>query len=128
MVPSFPYFTTLNNQLSRDLREDTAHKNIGQHTFGSVNEFVYLGSLITNNNNITAEIVKRILSANKCYFGLLKYFCSKILSRNIKILLYKTLLRPILIYGSETWVLSKKDENRLLVFERKILRRIFGAV
>ncbi|CAH2100132.1 unnamed protein product [Euphydryas editha] len=68
------------------------------------------------------------MAANKCYFGLLRYLRSKLLSRSIKLLLYKTLLRPILTYGSECWVLSKKDENSLLVFERKILRRIFGAV
>jgi hypothetical protein len=40
--------------------------------------------------------------------------------------LYKTLIRPVLAYGSETWVLSKSDEAILRVFERKILRAIFG--
>jgi len=39
---------------------------------------------------------------------------------------YKTLIRPVLAYGSETWVLSKSDEAVLGVFERKILRAIFG--
>jgi len=43
-----------------------------------------------------------------------------------KIKLYKTLIRPVLSYGSETWVLSKSDEAILGVFERKILRAIFG--
>jgi hypothetical protein len=36
------------------------------------------------------------------------------------------LIRPVLFYGSETWVLTKKEENQLLVFERKILRTICG--
>jgi hypothetical protein len=40
--------------------------------------------------------------------------------------LYKTLIRPVLAYGSETWVLSKSDETILRVFKRKILRAIFG--
>jgi hypothetical protein len=53
---------------------------------------------------------------------------SRIISRNIKTLLYKTLIRPVLVYGAETWVLSKQDGHRLSVFERKILRRIYGAV
>ncbi|XP_045492279.1 uncharacterized protein LOC123691743 [Colias croceus] len=101
---------------------------IGDKTFAAVHDFVYLGSLISDQNEISAEICKRIMAANKCYFGLLRYFRSKLLSRNIKVLLYKTLLRPVLTYGSESWVLSKKDEDCLLVFERKILRRIFGAV
>jgi hypothetical protein len=43
-----------------------------------------------------------------------------------KIKLYKTLIRPVLAYGSETCVLSKSDESRLGVFERKVLRPIFG--
>jgi hypothetical protein len=35
-------------------------------------------------------------------------------------------MRPVLAYGSEIWVLSKSDESRLGVFERKVLRAIFG--
>jgi hypothetical protein len=44
----------------------------------------------------------------------------------IIIYILKTLIRPVLAYGSETWVLSKSDEAILGVFERKILRAIFG--
>jgi hypothetical protein len=36
------------------------------------------------------------------------------------------LIRPVLLYGSETWVLTKMEENKLLVFERKVLRTICG--
>jgi hypothetical protein len=43
-------------------------------------------------------------------------------------LLYTTLIRPVLTYEAETWVLSKQDEHRLSIFERKILRRIYGPV
>jgi hypothetical protein len=43
-------------------------------------------------------------------------------------MLYKTLIRPILMYGSESWPLSKKDESPLQIFERRILRRIYGPV
>jgi hypothetical protein len=42
--------------------------------------------------------------------------------------MYKVLVRPVLIYASETWTLSKTDERLLSVFERGILRRIFEAV
>jgi len=44
-----------------------------------------------------------------------------------KVKLYKTLIRPVLAYGSETWVLWKSNEAILGVFERKILRVIFGS-
>jgi hypothetical protein len=42
--------------------------------------------------------------------------------------LYKTLIRPVIAYGSQAWVTNKCDENKLNIFERKILRKIFGAV
>ena len=42
--------------------------------------------------------------------------------------MYKTLIKPVLMYGVETWVLSKVDELRLGVFKRKILRRIYGPI
>jgi hypothetical protein len=46
------------------------------------------------------------------------------LSRSTKYIIYKTLMRPVLLYGSETWVLTRREENQLLVFERKVLRKI----
>jgi hypothetical protein len=42
--------------------------------------------------------------------------------------IYRTLIRPVVTYGSETWVMSAADENALRVFERKVLRRIYGPV
>jgi hypothetical protein len=51
---------------------------------------------------------------------------SQFLSIKNKVKLYKTLIRPVLVYGAETWVLSKSDKNILKVFERKILRATFG--
>jgi hypothetical protein len=42
--------------------------------------------------------------------------------------LEKTTIRPVVTYSSETWNLTAKDENNLCIFERKILRKIFGPV
>ena len=41
--------------------------------------------------------------------------------------MYEVLIRPVLTYASETWTLSKTNERRLSLFERKVLRYIFGA-
>jgi hypothetical protein len=42
--------------------------------------------------------------------------------------IYKTIIRPVDTYSSETWILTTRDENNLNIFERKILRKIFGPV
>jgi hypothetical protein len=80
-----------------------------------------LGSLLDVNNDNSVEIRKRILLANKCFYGSKRQFRSQFLSIKNKVKLHKTLIRPVLAHGAETWVLSKSDENILKVFERKIL-------
>ena len=52
---------------------------------------------------------------------------SRLLSSATKIILYKTLVRPVVTYGSEAWTLTKKEEQAVLIFERRIFRRIYGA-
>jgi hypothetical protein len=99
---------------------------VGAHQIETVDAFTYLGSLITADNNTSAEIKARLAAGNRCYYGLLRHLRSRLISRKTKVLIYKTLIRPVLTYASESWTLTKKDENTLLVFERKILRKIFG--
>jgi hypothetical protein len=93
--------------------------------FERVNSFVYLGTLITTDNNTSAKINNRITLANRSYFGLVNILTAKNINRKYEVIIYKTLIQPVLMYGAETWVLSKTDELRLGVFERKILRRIY---
>jgi hypothetical protein len=83
---------------------------VNNYKFEKVNEFKYLGTLITA-NNLTQEINHRLLLANKCYYGLKKQVGSHYLSLQTKCKLYKTLLTPIILYGSESWALTKTEEN-----------------
>jgi hypothetical protein len=53
---------------------------------------------------------------------------SKLLNRNIKLRLYLTLIRPVVTYGAETWTATESELQKLLIFERKILRKIYGPV
>jgi hypothetical protein len=52
---------------------------------------------------------------------------SRLLSKNIKIRIYKTVILPVVLYGCETWSLTLREEHRLRVFENRVLRRIFGS-
>jgi hypothetical protein len=94
-------------------------------TYEGVAEFIYFGTLIFNDNSVEKEIQKRILAGNRTYFAATSLFRSRLLSRVTKILLYKTLMRPVVSYGGDAWTMTKKDEQALLVFERKVFR-IYG--
>lgn len=115
-------------------RKESQHRRLGQnvtmdrYNFEVVKDFVYLGSTITTQNDISAEIKRRITLANRCFFGLRRHLSNKALSQRTKETLYKTLIIPVLLYGAEAWTLSKTDENLLGCFERKVLRLIFGPV
>jgi hypothetical protein len=51
---------------------------------------------------------------------------SHLLSENLKIRIYKTIIVPVVLYGCETWPLTLREEHRLKVFENRVLKRIFG--
>ena len=48
------------------------------------------------------------------------------LSRNLKIKIYSTIILPVILYGCETWSLTLREEHRLRMFQNRVLRRIFG--
>jgi len=94
-------------------------------TYEGVAKFIYLGTLINNENSLEKEIQRHILASNRTYFASISLFRSRLLSTASKIVLYKTLIRPVVLYGVEAWTLTK-EEQALLIFERKIFRRIYG--
>ena len=96
--------------------------------FETVDSFIYLGSQVNSDNNIGEEVRRRVTLGNRSFYSLQKLFRSKTLHRNLKCELYRTLVRPVVAYGSEAWCMTQKDEQTLLVFERRILRSIFGGV
>ncbi|GFX09943.1 putative endonuclease-reverse transcriptase [Trichonephila clavipes] len=66
--------------------------------------------------------------ANRCFYALKNYLTSSFLKLRTKLLLYKSLVRSVLTYASETWPLTLRDEEALGIFERKILRCILGEI
>ena len=85
-----------------------------------------MGSIINVSNSIEEEIKERIVLGTKAYYANLKIFKSRLVTKQSKLKLYGTVIRPIVTYASETWVLKEAIIQKLLVFGRKILRRIFG--
>ena len=51
---------------------------------------------------------------------------SSLLSKNLKIKIYRNIILPVILYGCETWSFRLREERRLKVFENRVLRRIFG--
>ena len=51
---------------------------------------------------------------------------SSLLSKKLKIKLYRTIILPVVLYGCETWSLTMREERRLRVFESRVLRRVYG--
>jgi hypothetical protein len=67
------------------------------------------------------EIKRKLYSVNACYRSI-----QNLLSKNIIIRIYKTIILPVVLYGCKAWSLTLRDEHRLRVFENRVLRRIFG--
>jgi hypothetical protein len=65
-------------------------------------------------------------SGNACYHLGQNLLCSGLLSQNLKIKIYRTIILPVVFYGCETWSLTLREERRQRVFENRVLRRIFG--
>ncbi|KAJ4432406.1 hypothetical protein ANN_21025 [Periplaneta americana] len=95
--------------------------------FACVEKFKYLGATVTNVNDTREEIKHRINVGNACYYSVEKLLSSSLLSKNLKVRIYKTVILPVVLYGCETWILNLREEHRLRVFESKVLRKIFGA-
>jgi hypothetical protein len=72
------------------------------------------------------EIKSRLNLGNACYYSVQNLLSSHLLSRNVKVKIYKTVILPVVLYGCETWSLTLREEHRLKVFENRVLRRIFG--
>ena len=51
---------------------------------------------------------------------------SRLLSKNLKTKIYRTIIFPVVLYGCEAWSLRAREETKLRVFENMVLRRTFG--
>jgi hypothetical protein len=99
---------------------------IHNSSFERVEEFRLLGINLANQNSIQEEVKSWLKSGNACYYSVQNLLSSRLLSKNLKIRIYRNVILPVVLHGCETCSLTLKEERRLSVFENRVLRRIFG--
>jgi hypothetical protein len=80
---------------------------------------------VTNENLVQDESKRRSNSGNACYHSVQNLLSSRMLCKNIKIRLYKTIVLLVVLYGCETWSVTLREEHRLRMLENRMLRRVF---
>ena len=88
--------------------------------------FPYLGSLVTHDNIVGGDIKNRIAAGNRALYPLRSLLKSQYLANADKLKLYKVLIRPVVMYGCDSWTLTDEHERWLLTFERRVMRMIYG--
>ena len=63
---------------------------------------------------------------NAYYYSVQNLLSSSLLTKKLKIKIYRTIILPVVLYGCETLSLTLREERRLRVFEKRVLRRVFG--
>jgi len=86
----------------------------------------YILCSLTDQNSIAEEIKSRLRPGNACYHSAQKLLSSRLLSKNIKIKIFRNIILPVVLYGCETWSLTLREERKSRRFENMVLRRIFG--
>ena len=89
-----------------------------------VETFVYLGATVGKCGGGTSDIKNRLGKARGAFIKLKNIWKSSRISRKTKIRLFKTLVKPVLMYGCETWKMTKTDAKLIDVFQNRCLRRI----
>lgn len=97
--------------------------NVGNEPINAVEQFAYLGSLITEDGRSTKEINKRINHAKRAFYDKKQLLTSNGISTNTKKQFIKTYIWSIALYGCETWTIGKTDRRKIEAFEMWCYRR-----
>ena len=121
---------TMSLKKTEVLAQDTDNQpkiSVDDYELKAVNQFTYLGSTISSNISLDAEIDKRIGKAATTLARLTsRVWENPKLTIKTKIAVYNACVVSTLMYGSETWTTYARQERRLNSFHMRCLRRILG--
>ena len=96
--------------MSRDQNAGRSYSmKIYNNSIERVEEFKYLGTTLTNKNSIQEEIKSRLKLGNACYYSVQNLLSSSLITKKLKIKIYRTIILPVVLYGCETWSLTLKE-------------------
>ena len=96
--------------------------NLQGQNLERVNTFKYLGATLAENGDLDAEMTHRIQSEWKNWKKVSGILCDRRLSLRVKGNVYKTVVRPAMMYGAEAWAVKKAQEKKLDGAEMRMLK------
>ena len=111
----------------RDGRQKIEVKDTHDTLLKQVDAFKYLGSVIKATGGCEEEAKERVKKAWGKWREVRGVICDRHIPRRVKAKVYRTIVRPVLLYGSETWALRKREEDMIMRTEMRMLRWIMGV-
>ena len=93
---------------------------------GDVEEFTHLGDIVDKEGGGSKGITHPLQKARGAFQRLRRVWEARGIGRRTKVRKFKTLVRPVLLYGCETWKITKNDERKINSFQCQCLRRNCG--
>ena len=100
---------------------------LGRYKLNQVEEYTYLGIKLDSKHAQEMEIDNRIKKYNNNVRLMYPLLRDKNINRNCKLIIYNTILKPIVMYGSECWSLTTRTESKIQAAEMRVLRTIKGV-
>ncbi|KAK7112380.1 hypothetical protein V1264_011846 [Littorina saxatilis] len=98
---------------------------VGGEPIREVESFVYLGSVIDRQGGTDRDVAARTRKARAAYIMLKNIWASREISITTKLRIFNSNVKSVLLYGSETWRMTKVTQQKIQTFINTCLRRIF---